>query len=174
MEQGHEGFGISPLWMSVVGGLSVAVLDRTEELDGLVDQVGAEVVEYAAAVRQGGSVPPVPESFRPPPLEPRLECADFAQRSFPDEFPERQEVGVPSAVLEHRQMHTGVGCLGDKRLALCRCGDERLIHHHRKTMRYCRCCQIEVRERGVPRTMRSRSAARMNMASAVGTIRAFG
>ena len=47
---------------------------RAKELDGLVDQVGAEVVEDAAAFGHGGGVPPVPEALRPPPLKARLEA----------------------------------------------------------------------------------------------------
>ena len=126
----------------------VAGLNGTEQLDGLVYQVGAEVVEDAAPVSEVGSIAPVPEPLRPPPLKARFEGADVTQGALTYELLERQEVGVPPAVLEHRQLHTGVGRAGDELITVGRCGDERLVHHHVEAMGYCRSGQVEVGERG--------------------------
>ena len=148
MEQGHEGLGVGAVrCRAVVGGLPVAFRDRAKQLDGLVDQVGAEVVEDAAAFGQGGGVPPVPEAFRPPPLKARLEGPDLPQRAVREELLERQEVGVPPAVLEHRELHAGVGRPGDEFFTVGRRGDEGLVHHHVEAVGDRRGGEVEVRQR---------------------------
>ena len=149
MEQGYEGFGVGSVRVrAVLRRLPVAVRYRAKELDGLVDQVGAEVVEDAAAVGHCGGVAPVPEALRPPPFKARFEAADLAQRSFPDELSQRQEVGVPAAVLKYRELHAGVGRPGDERLALGRRRDERLVHHHVQAVGHGRLGEVEMGQRG--------------------------
>ena len=59
-------------------GLGVHGLDRAEQREGLVDEVGAEVEQRAAA----GPARPV---LRRVPLEPRLEPAHLAQRAVVDQ-----------------------------------------------------------------------------------------
>ena len=121
VEQGHERLGVGALRVgAVVGRFPVAIRHGSEELDGLVDQVRAEVVEDAAAFGQDGGVAPVPEAFGPPPFKPRLKGADLAQAPSRTSFLQRQEVGVPPAVLEHRQLHPAVGRPGDQLLAMGR------------------------------------------------------
>ncbi len=99
-------------------------------------------------VREGGGVAPVSEAFRPPPFKARLEGADLTQGPLPHELLERQEIGVPPAVLEYRQLHTGVGRPGDELFTVGRRRDERLVHHHVEAMGDGGCGEVEVGRAG--------------------------
>jgi hypothetical protein len=146
VEQGDKGLSVGSIRVRPVGaGLAVALFHRPKQLDGLVDQVGAEVVEDSAAFGERGRIAPVPEAFRPPPFKTRLERPHLAQGTFPQQFLQRQEVGVPPSVLEDRELHTGVGRAGGQLLTLGHCDDERLVHHNIQAAGDCGGAKLQVR-----------------------------
>ena len=64
------------------------------------------------------------------------------------ELLQRQEVAVPPAVLEDRELHAGVGrsAMSSSPSAAVTC--ERLVHDHVEAVRRARCGEVDVRRRG--------------------------
>ena len=134
--QHHAQARVAQLHVEVVGGLgAVALLGQVgvhrqrcaEQLHGLVDQVRAQVVPQAAA--GAGAVAPAIGHLRAEPVEVRVQFGDFAQRAAIEQGAQREEVGVPAAVVEHAEH--AAGCRGrvDHGLRLGRVEGERLVDH---------------------------------------------
>ena len=117
----------------MTGGFPVDFRDWAKQLDGLVNQVGAEVVKYPSALSQQGCVPPVPEPLRPPPLEAGFKRADFPKLSVANQLLEGKEITIPSAVLEHGQAPTGVSRRGNELFTIFRARDERFVDNDVQT-----------------------------------------
>jgi hypothetical protein len=96
--------------------LAVDVAHRPEQGQGLVDQVGAEVEQHAAALGRGRRIAPglAPE-LRPPALEARLEAQHLAEPARVDQAPQGELLGVPAAIVEDGQRHPGALGLLDQR-----------------------------------------------------------
>lgn len=88
---------------AVRGELGAGLSDRAEQLHGLVDEVGAEVEEDAAALGSRGFGFPARTDRGLVPFEPRFEAAHRAEPACRDELADRAEVAVPAPVLEDRQ-----------------------------------------------------------------------
>ncbi len=129
MQKREEGILVCVGLIGIVisGGFPVDFCDRAKQLDGLVDQVGAEVVKNPSALGQQCCVPPVTEPIRHPPLEAGFKGADFAKLSVVNQLLEGKEITVPSAVLEDRQAPAGVSGRGNKLFTIFRARDERFV-----------------------------------------------
>jgi hypothetical protein len=106
-------------------------VDRAEQLDCLVYEVGAEVVQQAAGLLGCAELTPVVPDLRDPALVAGLEPLHVTESAFGDQLSHGPEVAVPPAVLEHRQRD--VPCAGGlQHLAGFRRGRrERFVHNHR-------------------------------------------
>ncbi len=97
----------------VVGGPAARVVDLAvdlrggaEELQGLIDQVRAQIEQQPAARRAGRDLAPGGAGeLRPPALEARLEPVHLAELSLVEQPAKGQEVGVPAAVVEDGERH---------------------------------------------------------------------
>ena len=100
-----------------------------EELDGLIDEVRAEVEQHSAALEGIGRLAPhARPHFGTEALEARLEARDLAEGPLGDQPPERDEVAVPAPVLEDRQPAPG----GEQSPRLGRVRRERLVDDDRQ------------------------------------------
>ncbi|GAC1478223.1 MAG: hypothetical protein NVS1B4_21790 [Gemmatimonadaceae bacterium] len=92
--------------------LRVHTIDRSEEYERLVHQVAAEVEEYAAGVDRLPALAPGARRDGTPTVETRLEAQYLAKRSLVMEAAHREEVTVPTSVLEdgqHQSAAFGIG-----------------------------------------------------------------
>ena len=109
--------------------LGVDVAGRAEQHQRLIDEVDHQVEEQALAALAGALDGPARLRRRPPALVARLEAVDGAERALAQQPLQRQDVGVPAAVLE-RDGEAAVA--GGERLELARLGGghrERLVDH---------------------------------------------
>ena len=114
--------------MGLVGGAAHLGVDgrgRPEEQQSAVDQVAAEVPQDPAACR-GRS------ALGLEPLERGLEPLDLAESSLRDQPLQREDVGVPAAVLVDAQRYAGCLRLGDDVTGVGRGEGERLVAHDRQ------------------------------------------
>jgi hypothetical protein len=83
-------------------GLQFGLLDRrgAEQLEGLVDEVAAEVVGDPRALGGGRLVLPAVAVGSAPALESRLEAMHIAEGAIGDEALDGEEVAVPAAILK--------------------------------------------------------------------------
>ena len=96
--------------------LGVDLGDGAEQCERLVGEMAAEVQQQPSALAGGLRLAPGPRlGRRAPALEPRLVADDLSQVAAVQQAPEREVIGVPAAVLEHRQQHAGA--LGAERRA---------------------------------------------------------
>ena len=118
-----------------VADLGVHRVGWAEQVQGLVDQVAAQVEQHTARLVGVGGLPPPGRRSGAPVLEARLEACDAAQIARFDERPRRQEVAVPAAILEHRQHHARLGGGRGQLAPLRRGSGERLVDDHRDARR---------------------------------------
>jgi hypothetical protein len=105
----------------------------TEQTDRLIDQMAPEVEQEAAGFLGVSPFTPRPVAAgRPPPFEPRLEPEDRPEHLVGDEPAHREQIPVPSAVLEdgEEQIPFGSGDLQAAALLGGRCHG--LVDHDRE------------------------------------------
>ena len=115
--------GLGP--RALQGEVGVDGVGRAEEAEGLVDEVGAEVVPQATAGDRG--LAPALADLRAEAVEAGFERQDLAERAIGDEAAQREEVGVPAAVVEHREDAAGARGETGEPLRLGQCEREGLV-----------------------------------------------
>lgn len=113
--------------LALVEQAAVDGLGQAEEHVGLVDEVGAQVEEGAAALGDAQLALPVGRGVGAVAVEVGVELEHAAQGARLDEVLGQQEVGVPAAVLVHAdELASGLGNVGEL-LGLGGGGDEGLL-----------------------------------------------
>ena len=100
-----------------------------EQLQGLVDQMGSEIVPHPGT--WDVMLPPAVADLRPEPVEVRLEVADRADGTLSKGRADGQEVAVEAAVLEGRHRHPRRRTCGQHRRRLRPVQGKGLLHQHR-------------------------------------------
>ena len=112
--------------------LRVDLRDRAEQLQRLVDDVRAQVVEQAAGLGRVAELAPVVLGLGHPAVVAGLEAEHLAELPGIEDLPDGEEVGVEAPVLEDRQADARRLRRGDDLLGLERGRRERLVDDHRQ------------------------------------------
>ena len=97
--QCNEGIVVGPFLRAPRLQFPVHLPHRPEQLQRLVNQVRAQVVEHAAAGLGGGPDLPWLDRVRGPALQPRFEAVHLPQRTLGQQLLQGQELPIPTAVL---------------------------------------------------------------------------
>jgi hypothetical protein len=111
--------------------LSVHGPDRPEQLEGLVDEMAAEVEENTSPLLRRRPLAPTFGNLRAPPLETRLEPKDLAHGFLLQKAAERQEIAVPAAILKDGQHHPALVGFFHETSGLGYVRRERFVDDHR-------------------------------------------
>ncbi|GAA3101123.1 hypothetical protein GCM10020001_017580 [Nonomuraea salmonea] len=101
-----------------------------EQLQRLVHQVAAEVVQQPAHLIGPAALAPAALGHGPPALEARLEAQHPAQQPLAGQAAHGAEVAVPAPVLEHGQQETTLLGQADQPAPLLGGPGQRLVHDH--------------------------------------------
>ena len=126
--QGKENIVVARLLGPTGVELAVHPLHRAEQLQGLVDQVRAQVEQHPVA-RAGRGFPGFAD-LRRPALHPGLEPGHFTERALPQEFLHGLELAVPAPVLIDGEQSAGLFRVRDQFERLGAAGRERFVHHY--------------------------------------------
>ena len=111
--------------------LGVDVGDSAEQRQRLVHEMATEVQQQPASLGGGQVLAPRARlGRRPPALEARFVADHISQVAAGEQAHEREMVGVPAAVLEHREQDAGAVGAVHELLGPGGGHRERLVHHH--------------------------------------------
>lgn len=130
MRDGEEGVVVGLGARAARVGLRVDPYGRSEQHQGLVHDVAAEVVQQTADLLRGARLAPAALQLRAPALEAGLEALDLAEVVFGDEAAQGEEVVVPAAVLEDGEEGSAAVRQGGERAGLGGGRGDRLVHDH--------------------------------------------
>ena len=108
----------------------VDVARRAEQQQRLIDEVDHEVEQQALAAGARAIDGPARFGRRPPALVARLEAVHRAERAFPQQPLQRQDVGIPAPVLERNGQPPVARGERGQLAGLDRGDRERLVDHH--------------------------------------------
>jgi len=109
--------------------LRVNVRYGTKQMQRLVDQVRAQVIQQTTRVLRVATLSPRVLGRGAPVVEPRFESQHFAQRAFGEQALHRKEVSVPAAVLIDGERNLQSLCFIDEEPRLVSSGGHRLVDH---------------------------------------------